>query len=130
MPWASHTAADDADLGHATSHADHQGRTLEVEHWPHPLAHHTHSVIVRNNPGTNTPSAVFRWPSTAHGGDKAYTVHQGDPEYHQGPSDDLKALIEAHGKHPDQWAPLLDKLAEEYPHLQPAIDAHVAHHYS
>lgn len=47
------------------------------------------------------------------------------------PTPELKALLATHHLNPtNTWAPLLDKLAEEYPDMQPAVDAHTAARYS
>ena len=99
----------------------------------------THAVSIYHGTreGTGGPQNIrLHFPTMQHP-DKAMIVH--DPgartthSYVKAPSPELRDLIEQHHRHANNtgaWAALLDKLAEEYPDMQPAVDAHVAARYS
>ena len=129
MSFEAHAAVR-TDGGHETSHTLTGSATgshrnaVYVRHYPIGDSRGSSHVVIVNN-GADT--AQLYWPTEAHGANRAYL---GAGKYGSPPSPELKALIETHGQHPDQWMPLLDKVAEEYPHMQPAIDAHVAARYS
>lgn len=67
------------------------------------------------------------WPSQMHGAEKAFL---GYTDYGPPPSPELQALIAAHHTN-HAWAPLLDKLAEEYPEkFEDVVAHHTAARYS
>jgi hypothetical protein len=49
--------------------------------------------------------------------------------YQQAPSVELRAMIENYHTGSVPWYALLDKVAEEYPDLSPAVDRHTAARY-
>ena len=126
MSWTVTSTPTDGG-GHETVHGLREpdrhrpSHTLSVAHYPEPSRDTTHFVSMMD-PTRNDRS--LWWPTGKHGADRAYLGHG---EYGPPPSEELRTLIETHGAHPDQWMPLLDKLAEEYPdHFNEAVSRHTA----
>lgn len=131
MAWTStdETNYADDEPGHLIRHHDPvSGLSVEVDHFPGAFVHHTHNVLIDNGGGMDKG---FRFPAQ----DKRHVgkAYLGKGEYGPPPSQELLTMIENHHQHhqnPGALAALLDKLVEEYPSLDAAVQKHTAARYT
>ena len=98
--------------------------TLFVTHSPRGMVG-THSFRIGVDSGGTQLLHNFRWPSGDRG-EEAAVYHDGKRlHYLAPPSPELRALIESHHDN-HAWMPLLDRIAEEYPEIEPAVQHHTA----
>lgn len=131
MHWTTQTLGYSGG-GQTVHHMDPDGRTrLSVDHDPAANVANgqpTHRIGIG---GGGASEYGLMYPSGSRPG-AAYLHGPGLNNYGPAPSQELRELIERHHEHAGNtgaWAALLDKVAEEYPDLEPAVSAHTAARY-